>query len=65
VNKFGILDETTSTTLLIAKQPNFIGELALLQNYATQLGATAHQIQLVSTPNSTHQLHTRTSKLLA
>jgi hypothetical protein len=42
VNKFGILDKTTSTTLLLAKQPNFIGELTLLQYYATKLGITAN-----------------------
>jgi hypothetical protein len=41
VSKFGILDETTSTTLLLAKQPDFIGELTLLQYYATKLGVTA------------------------
>jgi hypothetical protein len=42
VNKFGILDETTSTTLLLTKQPNCIGELTLLQYYATKLGLTAN-----------------------
>jgi hypothetical protein len=42
VNKFGILDETTSITLWLAKQPNFIGELTLLQYYATKLGVIAN-----------------------
>jgi hypothetical protein len=40
VNEMGILDESFSTSQLIKKQPDFIGELTLLQYYAKKMGAT-------------------------
>ncbi len=41
VNEMGILDESFSTSQLIKKQPDFIGELTLPQYYAKKMGATA------------------------
>jgi hypothetical protein len=40
VNEMGIMDESFSTSQLIKKQPDFIGELTLLQYYAKKMGAT-------------------------
>jgi hypothetical protein len=39
MNELGILDEMASTTMLLAKQPDFVSELTLLQYHANKLGA--------------------------